>query len=148
MFAKNAWIGFTKCRLLLMRIEEERMDAIRFQKNTFTEKIESIDYTHLLGYPSEVVAAEVITLVKEVVSDHMDKVVEQLKKTSYWTEPTYDEDGYSCDDEIEVIDLSDAIEIVKGGYEEVYREEYDTAGNYHAYGTQSGHCVVMKPVIK
>ena len=44
-----------------------------------------------------------------------DKVVKQLKKTSYWTEPTYDEDGYSHDDEIEIIDLSDTIEIVKSG---------------------------------
>lgn len=45
----------------------------------------------------------------------VESVVEQLEKASYWTEPTYDEDGYSYDDEIEVIDLSDAIEIVKGG---------------------------------
>lgn len=82
MFAKNAWIGFTKCRLLLMRIEEERMDAIRSHKNILTEKIDSIDYTHLLGYPSEVVAAEVITLVKEVANEYINKVVEQLEKAS------------------------------------------------------------------
>ena len=44
------------------------------------ERIENIDYTHLLGYQSEVVAVEVMTLVKEVVSDHMDKVVEQLEE--------------------------------------------------------------------
>ena len=43
------------------------MDAIRFQKNTLTEKIESIDYTHLLGYPSEVVAVEIITMVKDII---------------------------------------------------------------------------------
>lgn len=36
----------------------------------------------------------------------LDKVVEQLEEASYWTDPTYD---------IEVIDLSDAIEIVKSG---------------------------------
>lgn len=36
------------------------------------------------------------------------------------------------------------LEILKGGYEEVYREEYDTAGNYHTWGTQSGHTVVKK----
>ena len=80
------------------------MDAIRFQKNTLAEKIESIDYTHLLGYPSEVVAAEVITLVKEVVSDHMDKIVEQLEEQA--ADDYYDgrEDGFRK-----------AIEIVKGG---------------------------------
>ena len=49
------------------------------QKNRLVEKIDSIDYTHLLGYPSEVVAAEVIAMVKEVASDYMDKAVEQLK---------------------------------------------------------------------
>lgn len=66
-----------------------------------------------------------------------EKVVEQL------------EERYSCDvGALKMIALDTAIEIVKGGYEEVYREEYDTAGNYHAYGTQSGHCMVMKPVIK
>lgn len=42
-------------------------------------------------------------------------VVQQLEEASYWTDPTYDEDGYPYGDEIEVIDLSDAIEIVKGG---------------------------------
>lgn len=108
MFAKNAWIGFTKCRLLLMRIERERMDAIRFQKNTLTEKIESIDYTHLLGYPSEVVAAEVITLVKEVVSDHMEKIVGQLIANSCIVE---DGDGHAG----HLVFTDEAIEIVKGG---------------------------------
>lgn len=72
MFAKNAWIGFTKCRLLLMRIEEERMDAIRSHKNILTEKIDSIDYTHLLGYPSEVVAVEIITMVKDAIGSEVN----------------------------------------------------------------------------
>lgn len=58
------------------------------------ERIENIDYTHLLGYPSEVVAAEVITLVKEVSNEYINEVVEQLKT-------------------VEVLD--NAIEIVKGG---------------------------------
>lgn len=30
----------------------------------------------------------------------------------------------------------------KVGYEEAYREGYDTAGNYHIYGVYSGHTVV------
>lgn len=111
MFAKNAWIGFTKCRLLLMRIEEERMDSIRFQKNTLTEKIESIDYTHLLGYPSEVVAAEVMSMVKDVVSDHMDKVVEQIKevKETVWVADEVLKPEQVCDI------IHEIIEIVKGG---------------------------------
>lgn len=47
-----------------------------------------------------------------------DKVVKQLKKTSYWTDPYYDEDGYSDDDSDEVVLLDKAIEIVKGGCDE------------------------------
>lgn len=121
MFAKNAWIGFTKCKLLLMRIEEERMEAIKSHKNILAEKIESIDYTHLLGYPSEVVAAEVITLVKEVVSDHMDNVVEQLEAEEY------DVNCNICDYDSEIDTntlqyyegkedgIRSAIEVVKGG---------------------------------
>lgn len=71
------------------------------QNNKLIEKLDSIDYTHLLGYPSEVVAAEVITLVKEVVGDHMDKIVEQLEELSKY----------------EVVEkkFEKAIEIVKGG---------------------------------
>ena len=31
------------------------------------EAIDNIDYTHLLGYPSEIVALEVIGMVKNVI---------------------------------------------------------------------------------
>ena len=41
------------------------------QKNTLMERIDAIDYTHLLGYPSEVVAVEVKTMIKEIVNDYM-----------------------------------------------------------------------------
>lgn len=34
----------------------------------------------------------------------------------------------------------------KACYEEVYREGYDTAGNYHIYGVYSGHTVVKNEV--
>lgn len=43
----------------------------------------------------------------------MDRIVERLENNSFWTEPTYDIDGYSNDDEIEVISLQRAIEIIK-----------------------------------
>lgn len=72
----------------------------------------------------------------------IDKIVEQLE------ERKQKEGNVTLTKIAHNAAIDDAIEIVKGGYEEVYREEYDTAGNYHAYGTQSGHCVVMKPVIK
>lgn len=52
------------------------------QNNKLIEKLDSIDYTHLLGYPPEVVAAEVITLTKEVANEYINEVVEQLEKAS------------------------------------------------------------------
>ncbi|MDO5415262.1 MAG: hypothetical protein Q4F78_07330 [Bacillota bacterium] len=52
------------------------------KKNSLIDKLDNIDYTHLLGYPSEVVAAEVITLVKEVANEYINEVVEQLEKAS------------------------------------------------------------------
>ena len=117
MFAKNAWIGFTKCRLLLMRIEEKKMGVIRSQKNTLTEKIESIDYTHLLGYPSEVVAAEVITMVKDVVSDHMDKIVESLEAERTKAAANYNSGigSHAVESCGRLYGFQKAIEIVKGG---------------------------------
>ena len=104
------------------------MEAIKSHKNILAEKIESIDYTHLLGYPSEVVASEVITLVKEVVSDHMDKIVEQLEqlpigtvlcdKCAYREECDDIQEKYDPDDNTDLCTMvakSLAIEIVKGG---------------------------------
>lgn len=74
------------------------------------------------GVPQKTPTMKVIEECIKAVEDQptaydIDKIVEQMEKASHWTEPTYDEDGYSYDDEIEVIDLSDAIEIVKGGAE-------------------------------
>lgn len=79
------------------------------QNNKLIEKLDSIDYTHLLGYPSEVVAAEVITLVKEVVSDHMDKIVEQLE------ERKQEEGNVTLTKIAYNTAIEDAIEIVEGG---------------------------------
>lgn len=42
----------------------------------------------------------------------IEKVLERLENNSFWTEPTYDMDGYSNDDELEVIRLDKAIEII------------------------------------
>jgi Lar family restriction alleviation protein len=48
----------------------------------------------------------------------IDNIVEQLEKSSWWTPPTYDEDGYCNDDSEDVVELDTAIEIVKGGGDE------------------------------
>lgn len=42
-----------------------------------------------------------------------EKIIKQLEEASWQTEPTYDCDGYSYDNERDVIDLDDAIDIVK-----------------------------------
>jgi len=49
----------------------------------------------------------------------IDNIVEQLEKCSWCTPPTYDEDGYCNDDSETVVDLETAIEIVKGGADNV-----------------------------
>lgn len=43
----------------------------------------------------------------------VDKVVKELEEESFWTEPTFDEDGYCNDDSWEAVYLDKAIEIVK-----------------------------------
>ena len=43
----------------------------------------------------------------------VDDVVERLENNSFWTEPTFDIDGYCNDDSVEVVDLDKAIEIIK-----------------------------------
>lgn len=45
----------------------------------------------------------------------VEEVLEQLEDSAYWTQCTFDEDGYSNDDSEEVIELQKAIEIVKSG---------------------------------
>lgn len=48
-----------------------------------------------------------------------DKVKEELDNSSWWTEPTFDEDGWCNDDREDIIGLYEAIEIVeRGGIDE------------------------------
>ena len=49
----------------------------------------------------------------------VEKVVEQLEKSHFHTDATFDDDGYCNDDSEEVVNLNEAIEIVrKGGIDE------------------------------
>ena len=49
----------------------------------------------------------------------VEKVVEQLEKSHFHTESTFDDDGCCNDDSEEVVNLNEAIEIVrKGGIDE------------------------------
>ena len=44
---------------------------------------------------------------------NVDKVVEQLEKSHFHTDATFDDDGYCNDDSEEVVNLNEAIEIVR-----------------------------------
>lgn len=74
------------------------------QNNKLIEKLDSIDYTHLLGYPPEVVAAEVITLTKEVANEYINEVAGKLKACRD-----------TCIYDAEVHAYQTAVRIVKGG---------------------------------
>lgn len=45
----------------------------------------------------------------------VEKVVEQLEKSHFHTDATFDDDGYCNDDSEEVVNLNEAIEIIKRG---------------------------------
>ena len=45
----------------------------------------------------------------------VEKVVEQLEKSHFHTDATFDDDGYCNDDSEEVVNLNEAIEIVRRG---------------------------------
>lgn len=45
----------------------------------------------------------------------VEKVVEQLEKSHFHIESTFDDDGYCNDDSEEVVNLNEAIEIIKRG---------------------------------
>lgn len=74
------------------------------QNNKLIEKLDSIDYTQLLGYPSEVVAAEVITMAKEVAGEYIDEVTKHLRECRD-----------HCIFDAEVRAYQAAVRIVKGG---------------------------------
>ena len=61
-----------------------------------------------------------VMFVKELIKEqptafNVDKVVEQLEKSHFHTDATFDDDGYCNDDSEEVVNLNEAIEIVRRG---------------------------------
>ena len=58
-------------------------------------------------------------IISQPTAFNVDKVVEQLEKSHFHTDATFDDDGYCNDDSEEVVNLNEAIEIVrKGGIDE------------------------------
>ena len=54
-------------------------------------------------------------IISQPTAFNVDKVVEQLEKSHFHTDATFDDDGYCNDDSEEVVNLNEAIEIVKRG---------------------------------
>ena len=54
-------------------------------------------------------------LISQPTAFNVDKVIEQLEKSHFHTDATFDDDGCCNDDSEEVVNLNEAIEIVRGG---------------------------------
>ena len=54
-------------------------------------------------------------IISQPTAFNVEKVVEQLEKSHFHTESTFDDDGYCNDDSEEVVNLNEAIEIIKRG---------------------------------
>lgn len=81
------------------------------------------------------------------MQEFVNKLIERLKEESWWTEPTFDEDGYHNDDSDEVVWLDRAIEIVNQLAEE-YEECYKDCGQCEAYDKEKHHCPKFCKLIK
>lgn len=58
-------------------------------------------------------------IISQPTAFNVDKVVEQLEKSHFHTDATFDDGGYCNDDSEEVVNLNEAIEIIrKGGIDE------------------------------
>ena len=63
-----------------------------------------------------IICESVLPRIKEQpTAFNVDKVVEQLEKSHFHTDATFDDDGYCNDDSEEVVNLNEAIEIIKAG---------------------------------
>ena len=54
-------------------------------------------------------------IISQPTAFDVEKVVEQLEKSHFHTDATFDDDGCCNDDSEEVVNLNEAIEIVKRG---------------------------------
>lgn len=86
------------------------VDADKIQEHLEKVKKESaslVDLSHIIGFQSVVDA--------QPTAFDVEKVIEQLEKSHFHTESTFDDDGYCNDDSEEVVNLNEAIEIVRKG---------------------------------
>lgn len=68
----------------------------------------------------------ILNTVKTALIEEVKEASKEIDACSWWTEGTYDEDGYSNDDEEEVVSVNKAVDIVESI---IYRinegEEYE-----------------------
>ena len=76
-----------------------------------------------------------------------EKIIERLENASFWTDSSFDEDGYCNDDSEEAVYLHEAIEIVNQEAEK-YEECYKNCGDCEAYDKEKFHCPKFCEVIK
>ena len=69
---------------------------------------------YLEGMQSEIVYIQDV-VDEQPTAFNVDKVVKQLEKSHFHTDTTFDDDGYCNDDSEEVVNLNEAIEIIKAG---------------------------------
>lgn len=55
----------------------------------------------------------ILDTVKNALIEEVKEVSKKMDACSWWTEGTYDDDGYSNDDEEEVVDADRAVNIVE-----------------------------------
>ena len=69
---------------------------------------------YLEGMQSEIVYIQDVVDEQPTAFD-VEKVVSELEKSHFHTDATFDDDGYCDDDSEEVVNLNEAIEIIRGG---------------------------------
>lgn len=55
----------------------------------------------------------ILDAVKNALIEEVKEASKKMDACSWWTEGTYDEDGYSNDDEEEVVDVDMAVNIIE-----------------------------------
>ena len=86
------------------------IDADKLQEDLEKVKKESatlVDILHIIEFQ--------IVVDAQPTAFDVDKVVKQLEESYFITESTFDDDGWCNDDSEEVVNLNEAIEIVKRG---------------------------------
>lgn len=80
----------------------------------------SIKYDDYRDFDKSFAVLYMLKSYRAIVEDmktafNVDKVVEQLEKSHFHTESTFDDDGCCNDDSEEVVNLNEAIEIIRRG---------------------------------